>query len=168
MMLDEGKMDRLNCSCSGCPGIRFIGEGIEECPLETHVLLRELERTLLASRQALLCGNVAELEQLTGNQICLCRAFSQRRQRWIASPLRTASCLPDRSRAAELDHLMGSAARILQLGKVQAFLLTRMQKQLHTIRITTASREPTYSPRVTGASQPESKSEIRYGEMSHV
>ncbi len=109
-------------------------------------LLHELEIHLLASRQALVFGDVAEIESLTNKQSSLQRVISDV---WLQEVAVSAPApkWSDETGTESSTPLLLSAQRILQLGKVQEFMIRRMQRHLRGMRNSSAGPRLTYSPR---------------------
>ncbi len=96
-------------------------------------LLEDLESNLLASQNALLSGDLARLEELTGEQ-----ALFERKLSTVLRPAPASGPAGREVRAAQL--------RILHLGRVQIALLARRQQGLRILRHRMAGLQSLYSP----------------------
>jgi len=103
-------------------------------------LLAEMERSLEASRQALLSRDVAGMELATTEQIRLRRSLEI-----LWSPVGTHGCHAQPA-DPDLAGLRAAEWRVLYLGRVQAALLTRAQRSLRIVSNRLAGPEASYSP----------------------
>ncbi|MGB8061573.1 MAG: hypothetical protein WCF26_06750 [Candidatus Sulfotelmatobacter sp.] len=118
-------------------------------------LWRELEASLLASQNALLSGDLAGLEQLTGEQELLQHKLSlvgrpQIAQRQIGTEggvgSTAAKLAPPPISISLSSAVRGAWTRVLHLGRVQIALLARRQQGLRILRHRMAGLQSLYGP----------------------
>jgi hypothetical protein len=95
--------------------------------------LEELARSLRASQQALLARDLAALELNTQTQNRLQRALEILWTQKAGTPRGGSRVEPEASDDAIALRLIAAKSRALQLGRVQAALLTRARRSLRTI-----------------------------------
>ncbi len=110
-------------------------------------LWRELETSLLASQNALLSGDLARLEQLTGEQASLqCKLSLVLRPHAAQRQTGTEGGV-DSPAPISLSRAVRSAQmRVLHLGRVQIALLARRQQGLRILRHRMAGLQTLYGP----------------------
>ena len=96
-------------------------------------ILSDLETSLRAAQRALLERNLVQIEQLTNEQRTLRNA--------LGAHLAENKIEPDLSPV-----FAGAAARVLQLGRVQAALLSRARQSLRTLSHVMAGTQVDYGP----------------------
>ena len=135
--MGQNSMDQRSANPESLESGAPVSSGVPEFADPTSIrrrMLEQLEASLRLSQQALLARDLARIEQLSVEQTVLCHA--------LGSVRASAGC---RTVATD-SRTLAAAARVLELGRVQAELLCRAQQSLRMLSHVLAGAQADYGP----------------------